>query len=643
MFDFVRTHIRWTLGFILLLIIPSFVFFGIDGYSRLNESGNAAVAKVDGQSITRAEWDQAHQSNVERLRRQQPQIDAKTLDTPEAKRESLDGLVRQRLLLAAARDLHLAPSDARLQRIFTSDPQFADMRNPDGSVNRELLAAQGLNSERFAQQLRQDLAMQQVVGGIANSAVAPMPSVAAALDPFLQRREVQLQRYDPAAFRSKVDPSDAQVEAFYKANEESFRAPEQATIEYTVLDLETLGKGVAVTDDNLRVYYKENASRYTAAEERRASHILIKTDKGMAAADRKKAQARADELLQQVRKNPTAFAELARKNSEDPGSAAKGGDLDFFGRGAMVAPFEQATFAMKVGEISNVVESDFGYHIITLMAVRGGEAQAFETVRPEIEAAVRRAEAQKAYASAAEQFTNTVYEQAENLQPVIDKLKLVKRTATVQRVAGPTATGPLASLKFLDAVFGNDSVKNRRNIDAVEIGPNQMASARIVSYSAARTLPLAEVKDRVRDRVASQQAQALAGKDGLARVAELQKTPGAGDPLSPPLIIGRGQAQGVPQPIIDATLRADATKLPVVLGVDLGAAGYIVLRITRVLPRETPEGGDAPWQSQYAQVWAAAESQAYEAALKRRYKVEIKPVVALLAAEAAAAASAAGR
>jgi len=638
MFEFVRTHIRWTLGFILLLIIPSFVFFGIDGYSRVNESGNAAVAKVDGQSITRAEWDMAHQRNVERIRRQQPQIDAKTLDTAEAKRETLDGLVRQRLLLAAARDLHLAPSDARLQRIFISDPQYAGLRNPDGSVNRELLAAQGLNSELFAQQLRQDLAMQQVVGGIASSALAPMSSVSAALDPFLQRREVQLQRFDPAAFFVKANPSDAEIEAFYKVNEESFRAPEQASIEYVVLDLETLGKGLVVTEDSLRTYFKENASRYSVAEERRASHILIKADKGLSAAERKKAQARAEELLQQVRKNPAAFAELARKNSDDPGSAAKGGDLDFFGRGAMVAPFEQATFAMKAGEISNVVESDFGYHIIALVAVRGGQVQAFESVRAEIEAAVRKAEAQKAYASAAEQFTNTVYEQADSLQPVVDKLKLEKRTATVQRSPSPGATGALASDKFLGAVFGNESVKNKRNIDAVEIGSSQMASARIVGYAASRSLPLAEVKDRVRDRVLVQQAQALARRDGVARVAELQKMADAGGPLSPPLIIGRGQVQGVPQPIIDATLRADASKLPAVVGVDLGVAGYVVLRITRVLPRETPEGGDAPWQSQYAQVWGAAESQAYEAALKRRYKVEIKPAAVLLAADETASA-----
>jgi peptidyl-prolyl cis-trans isomerase D len=639
MFEFVRKHSRLTLGFLLLLIIPSFIFFGIENYTRFTEGGNATVAKVDGQTITRGEWDQAHQRNVERIRRERPTLDARLLDTPQARRDSLDVLVRQRVLLAAARDLHLAPTDARLQRLFVSDPQFAGLRNPDGSVNRELLQAQGMSSDVFARQLRQDLAMQQVVGGINTTTVAPLPTVAAALDPFLQQREVQLLRIDPMALRAKVNPSDAEVEAYYKANTDKFRSPEQATIDYVVLDLESLGKGITVPEDDLRKYYTENASRYTQAEERRASHILVKAEKDMSAADRSKAKAKAEELLAQVRKSPQAFADIAKKISDDTGSAARGGDLDFFGRGAMVKPFEDAAFSMKPGEISNLVESDFGYHIITLVAVRGGEKQPFEAVRGEIEAEVRKSLAQKRYVEVAEQFKNTVYEQPDSLQPVIDKLKLEKKTATVQRQPAPGATGALASQKLLDAVFGNDAVKNKRNTDEVEVGPSQMASARVVEYRPARTLPLDEVKQVVRERLVMDQTVALARKEGLAKIAELQKNPAAGEPLGPVTTISRAQGQGTPKPVLDAVLRADASKLPTVVGVDLGLQGYLVMRITRILPRETPPGGDAPWQQQYAQIWAAAEAQAYEEALKRRYKVDIKPAALAAVAEPASGAS----
>ena len=477
MFDFVRSHTRLALGFMLLLIIPSFIFFGIDGYSRFSGGANTTVAKVDGRDITRAEWDAVHQRYVERARRQSPTLDAKVLDTPQARHDTLDALLRERVLIAASRALNLTPGDARLQRQFQTDAQFAGMRNPDGSVNRELLAAQGLSSELFAQQLRQEFAMQQVLAGVTQSALAPAATAALSLDALLERREVQLQRFDPAVYRDKASPSEAEIEAFYKANEAQFRAPEQASIEYVMLDLQALSKGVPVPEEDLRKYYAENASRYTVAEERRASHILIKAEREMPAAERKKARARAEALLAEVRKNPAAFAELARKNSDDPGSAARGGDLDFFGHGAMVKPFDDAAFAMQVGEISNLIETDFGYHIITLTGVRGGQKKPFEEVRAEIEAEVRKSLAQKKYAEAAEQFTNTAYEQPDSLQPLIDKLKLEKKTAIVQRTPAPGANGPLASAKLLEAVFGNDAVRNKRNTDAVEVGPNQLVSA----------------------------------------------------------------------------------------------------------------------------------------------------------------------
>lgn len=626
MFDFVRNHTRLTLGFMLLLIIPSFIFFGVEGYRQFTDGTNTAVAKVDGRNITRAEWDAAHQRNVDRVRRQMPTVDVGTLDTPQMRSETLDGLVRERVLLAAASAMHLTPSDARVKQIFVSDPQFAQMRNPDGSVNREILAMQGMSSEMFVQQLRQEFAMQQVLAGVTRTAVAPASIAAASLDPLLHRREVQLQRFDPAAYRSKVSPTDAEVEAYYKAQAALFKAPEQASIEYVVLDLDALGKGIAPTDEELRKFYADNTARFTAPEERRASHILIKADKDASSADRAKAKAAAEAVLAEVRKNPAGFAEVAKKSSQDS-TAAQGGDLDFFGRGAMVKPFEEAAFSMKVGDISNVLETDFGYHVLTLTAVRGGQKKAFEEVRAEIDAELRKSLAQKRWPDLAEQFTNTVYEQSDSLQPVIDKLKLEKKTATVLRKPVAGATGPLASAKLLAAVFGNEAVANKRNTDAVEVGPNQLVAARVVSHSPERTQPLADVGPMVRERLIEQQSAALARKDGLERLAALQKAPAESLPTT--VTVSRAQSQGLPKAVMDALLRADATKLPVALGVDLQAQGYVVLRVTKLLPRDPAPGGEESLRGQYAQAWAAAESEAYLAALKKRHKVEIKPAAAL--------------
>ncbi len=237
MFDFFRTHTRWVLGFLILLVIPSFVFFGVEGYTRFREAGNATVATVEGYNITQAEWDQAHQRAVDNMRRQMPNVDAKLFDSPQARQETLDNMVRERVLMAAASQQHLLPSDQRLQRIFLTEPQYAQLRNPDGTVNKDILAAQGLSSEMFEQQLRTELGMRQVMMGLAGSTLAPKSAVSAAIEATMQRREVQARRFDAKDYEAKVSPSDADIEAYYKANEGPFRLPEQADIEYVLLDI----------------------------------------------------------------------------------------------------------------------------------------------------------------------------------------------------------------------------------------------------------------------------------------------------------------------------------------------------------------------------------------------------------------------
>ena len=635
MFEFVRTHTRLLQFLLLILILPSFVVFGIQGYSKFTEGGNTTVAVVDGQAIKQSEWDMSHRDQVERLRRQAPDMDVKLLDSPRFRAESLDGLLRQRVLATAMDKLHLVVTDERLQRLFVSDPQFAQLRNADGSVNKDLLQAQGMSSEMFAARLRQDIALQQVQGGITGSVLAPAANVAQALDALLQRREIRLQRFDTKDYVAKVAPTDAEIEAFYKANEASFRAPEQAEIDYVVLDLATIKKGIPVLDEDLRKYYAENISRYTTAEERRVRHILINAAKDAAPDVKQKAKARAEALLAEVRKAPASFAEVARKNSEDPGSAANGGDLEFFGRGAMVKPFEDAAFAMKPGETSAVIETDFGYHVLRLEAVRGGDKQPFEAVRSTIEDEVRQQLAIKRWAEAAEQFSNLVYEQSDSLQPVIDKLKLEKRSALVQRQPKPGATGPLASAKLLESVFGNDVVKNKRNSEAVEVGSNQLASARITRYQAARTLPLAEVKEAVRQRLVATQAEALARKEGQARLAQLKADPASGS-LGEPMTVSRAAPLGLARPALEAVLGADATRLPALAGVAVPGVGFMVARIDKVLPRELKPEEDKALQAQYGQAWARAEAEAYYKGLSSRYKAE-KKVDPLAAAAAASA------
>jgi len=634
MFEFVRTHTKLLQLMLVLLIFPSFVFFGIQGYSRFMEGGATTVAKVDGHAITRAEWDQAHQRQVERLRRQLPNVDVKLFDNPSTRRETLETLVNERLLLTVAFKEQLTIGDERLRRIFLEDPQFAAFRNPDGSLNQAMLQAQGMSSETFVAQLRQELGIQQVLRGVTQSGIAPASVASAALDALFQRRTIAYQRFDAQAYAAKITPGDAEIEAYYKAHEAQFTAPEQATIDYVVLDLESLKKGITLSDKDLHDYYEQNKARYTVAEERRARHILIAADKEASAEAKSKAKARAEALLAEARKSPAAFADLAKKNSADPGSAEQGGDLDWSARGGMASKaLEDAVFALKPGEIGPLVESEFGFHVVKLEAVRGGEVKSFDTVRASIVDEVSREQAAKKWAEAAEQFTNTVYEQPESLQPAIDKLKLEKHSATVQRRPATGASGALASAKLLDAVFGNDGVRNKRNnTDAIEVGPNQLAAAHVTQYQPARTLPLAEVRERVRARVVATRAAELAHKDGEAKLAQVKTT--SATELPDKTTLSRQQRQNLPTALVEAVLRADAAKLPVPVGVDLGEDGYIVARIDAVLPRESLD--DGPAREQYGQAWSSAETRAYLESLKQRYKAEVRANALIDAAPAEA-------
>ena len=641
MFDFFRKH-TWLLKIVLGFVVLAFVGGGVyQGYGSF--TGNeTTVAKVDGRKITRNEWDLAQRDQIERVRRQMPNVDAKLFDTPEMKRQSLDAVVRERVLLAAADKLHLTTTDERLQRLFVSDPQFAFLRNSDGSVNKDALSAQGMSSEMFVQRLRQDLSLRQVAQGITGTVFAPLGATNAALDAMFQQREVQVQQFATKDLAAKVAPTDADIEAYYKnpANAAQFVAPEVANIEYVVLDLESLKKGITVSADDLQKYYTENAQRYTSTEERRASHILVKVDAGASSADRAKARSKAEGLLVDVKKNPAAFADIARKNSDDPGSAEKGGDLDFFGRDGLAAkPLEDAAFKLKADEISDLVESDFGYHIVKLTARRGGEKKPFEAVRAELENEVRTQLAQKKFSDTAVEFTNMVYEQPDSLKPVVDKLKLEMRNAqNLKRTPAPGVTGSLASPKFLEALFGAEAIRNKRNTEAIEVAPSTLVSGRVVKHEVARQLPLADVKAQVRDRLVTVQAASLARKQGAARLADLRAAPATARTESA-VTLSRAQQRELPGALVDAAMKVPTATLPAFVGVDLGDQGYAVVKIGKVLGRDPVTADASRAQSQYAQAWGDAEAQAYLASLKASSKVEVTPQAATAPADTAASAA----
>jgi len=544
-------------------------------------------------------------------------------------------MLRDRVLQAAAASTHMTVSEDKLARVFAADQGLAMFRGADGKFDRALFQrATQQTPEQYEAAVRGSLATQQVLQGIAGSAFATKAQADATLNAFYDRREVQLARYNPTDFASKVTVSDADLEAWYKDHKAQFQAPEQADVEYVVLDLDSVKKNIAVSEADLKTYYEQNKARFGTKEERRASHILITAPASAPAAEREKAKAKAEQLLAEVKKTPASFADIARKNSQDPGSAEKGGDLDFVKRdGTMVKPFEDAMFALKKGEISNLVETEFGYHIIEVTDIKPESTPTFDQVRARIEDEARAQMATQEFAKAAESFTDMVFQQPDSLQPVADKFKLkIQTAADVVRTPPAGATGPLANRKFLDALYAADTRERKHNTEAVEVGPSQIASGRMTKYMAARTLEFADVKDKVRTQLIAERAGALAKAEGEAKLKAWQAD-AAGAKLTEPVTISRLEAQSVPPQVVEGALRADTTKLPAWTGVDLGAQGYVVVRVNKVVPREAPKPEQAAQEvGQFSQIVSGAESNAYYELLKQRYKAEIsvpKPAAAI--------------
>lgn len=627
MFDIFRKHTKIMMILLFLLIIPSFVLFGIDRYNQAGQA-DEVVAKVGSLEVTKGQWELAHKNDVDRLRASRPELDAKLLDSPEARFSTLERLVRESVMRVAAEKANLLTSDARLAKFLQEDPTIASLRKADGKLDieryRQLAASQGLTPEGFENSVRQSISQQQVEAGIGRSGFVVAAPADVALNAFFEKREVQVANFLAKDYVAGINPSDADLESFYQANQVLFKSPEHAKVEYVVLDMESVKKGLKISDADLRSYYDQNVARLSGVEERRASHILISAPKDAPAADRQKAKDRAQALLKTVRAAPDSFSEVAKKNSQDAGSAAKGGDLDFFARGAMVKPFEDAAFAMKKGEISDLVESDFGYHIIKLTDIKAPKQRSFEELRPSIESDLKTQQAQRKFAEFAELFTNTVYEQSDSLKPVAEKLGLEIKTADkLLRHPADGAAGVLASEKFLSTLFAPDSVESKRNTEAIETAVNQMVAGRIVAYMPASTLGFSEVRSVVRERVVASRALELAHKDGMEKLALWKKEPAKAS-LSAAMVVSRDQAQNLPVQLVTATLGADTTTLPGWVGVDLGTSGYAVARINKVVPRNEAEQPSVTQdRAQYAQWWNAAETRAYYAALKERLKVQI--------------------
>lgn len=579
MLDSIRDVAKgWVGKTILALITIPFALFGIDSY--LSQAGkNVAVAKVNGADISVQEYSNALQNLRNRLQ-SEGKVDQAELDRPEIKSLVLDQLINQQLLSEEIRHAKYAISDAQLATYITGMPAF----QKDGKFSQELydetLQQNKLTPSKFEAGMRSDMLAQQAQDGIAKLGFVSHASADKTLKLMNQKRVASVAEIKTKDFISQVKIDPAQVKAYYEEHKDKMREPERVKIEFVLFSASSLVPTIKVDDAEVKKFYEENAAKFQGDEQRRASHILIGFGVNATPEQKQEARSKAEALLATIKKNPKSFEELAVKNSQDPGSATKGGDLGSFGRGAMVKPFEDAAFSMKVNQVSDLVESEFGYHIIKVTEITG-QSSDFESLKPQIKGELLFQKAQAEFIEKAESFSNTVYEQSDSLAPAAKAFgSQVQHSDWVTR---DEVAKFFKSDKLMELVFSAESIKDRRNTEAIEVSPNNLVSARVIDYKPSAPRSFDDVKAGIEDLLKLEAASKLAIAKGESALKDLREGVAVADlDWIPEVTVDRKNAQGLTQLAMTQIFKTDVSKLPAYSGLADSKQGFLLVKVIEV-------------------------------------------------------------
>ena len=563
-------------------IVLSFALWGINDYLTDDDSGfNAAT--VNGVDVSLYEYQVAYQNERARLQQMFGERFDSDLFDDQIKKTALERVIDNELLTQFASELGFRVSDAQLAGRLHGIEAFQQDGRFSKALYEQQVQASGESTAGFEYRMRRALLADQVILGVAGTDFATKAEVDEVARLSKQQRELAYVRIDQAKFAADLQFDDAEIEQFYRDNSDRFKTEEQVSLQYVELSVDQLAKDIEVTEDELREYYEEQKDRFVTPEERRARHILIQIDDDT---DADAARQRIEELRQRIDQGED-FAALAKQYSEDPGSAPEGGDLGFFARGIMDPEFEDMAFALEVGEVSQPVRTQFGYHLIKLEAVRGGEGKSFAEVREQLASELKRKKAERIYFDKVEQLANLAYEIPDSLEPVAEELGLrIESTPLFGRSGGP---GIAANRKVVDAAFSDDVLIEGLNSEAIELGRGRSVVVRKLSHQPAALRPLDEVREQVIALLRQQKAREGAEQAGKKLVEEIrqgkdpeQLAEQAGYQWQAPRWVSRDSRE------VDAEILRRAFSVPApqqapsVVGASLGNGDFVVLQVSAV-------------------------------------------------------------
>lgn len=628
-----RAH-GWIAWVIILMISVPFALWGIQSY--LGVGGEPMAARVNGVDIAQRDLDRQVQTARMELRdRLGADYDAAQIDDKRLRQEVLDDMIREALLMDVSHRLGFRVSDDELRARILVEPAFQREGRFDKATYERLLQLQGMSPETHAVQLRQQLIGSQMIRAVVASELITQAERDAFQRLSSQRRDVSWLRIPAARYEGSEPVADDAIKAYYDAHAAQFQIPEQVKVDYLVLDVASLASKTPVSDDELRRVYDSEPQRFGQPERRKVRHILLTVPAGGDNAAEQAVQKEIEGVRKRL-ESGEPFDQVAKAVSKDPGSAGQGGDLGEIEKGMMDPPFEQAAFALAVGELSQPVKSRFGYHLIQVESIAPASVKPFESVRDQLRGELAKQRAESAFYDMGERLANLVYESAGSLEPAAKELGLeVRHSDWIARQGGE---GLLGNPKVVAAAFSEEVMNQGRNSELIEPEKDsqQAVVVRVTDHRVASFRPLDEVRDEIvaeirkeRGRKAAAEA-ATAGADKLKSGADWAAVAGQ-DKVEEVGLVGRTDPK-LPLPV-----RTAAFTLPVPAKdkTSVGTASFddgdaAIVRVTRVEDGK-PAGDKGAGADDTAMLGQLMGRQVYDALMsdmERRAKIERKPVVA---------------
>ena len=502
---------------ILGLIILSFALAGVGSY--LNRPANTAVAAVNGNEISPQALETAYRNERARLEAQMGEEFNRLAENPQylkqLRRSVLDRLIEQALVDAKAHELGLRIGDEQIKQAIVAMPEFQNKGKFDNERYLQLIQRAGMSPEMFSENVRQDMVRQQLIGGLLGSEFVLNGEAGSLEKLYQQGRDVRLVRLAAERYLNDVQVSDEEIKQYFDANQGRFMNDEQVKVDYLLLDAANLAQDIQVSDQDVRDYYDQHQDQFQRNERRRVAHILIPFGK-----DEKAALKKAEDVLAAL-KGGSDFAELAKRDSADTFSAKKGGELDWFDKGVMDPAFEKAAFELaKVGDLSAVVKSQFGFHIIKLSGVEPATVRPFEQVQAETKDRLQKEKARERYFAEQQKLADASFENPDSLDAAAKAVGL--KVISSDYFTQGSAPAPLNDGKVLSAAFSEMLREENTNSDVIEIGDGKALVLHVMDHKVKAPKPLDEVRDQVVAAIKHSKASEVARSKGQELMAKFK-------------------------------------------------------------------------------------------------------------------------